>query len=177
MSYPVILPIMDHPDNRGSHTKVFGNSPERLLVKDYNIHEVFITTNNKDVVRGMHYQTPGQDKIITVLTGSLIGNILDANPASETFGEVFHYELSANSKARIHVPGDWALGYRILEDNTKVLYLANEDFSPTGDTGIDPFDKELALNWGTNITKASAILSNKDLELQSWSDYRKAKGL
>lgn len=171
MSRPMLLPIMDNPDLRGSHTKFYGAVPEMLNVEDYSIREVFMTTNKKDVVRGMHYQTPAQTKIITVLTGSLIGNVLDANPESDTFGEVFHYELRAESKVRLFVPGDWALGYRILEDDTRVLYFADADFSPTGDTGIDPFDSDLKLNWGKGITKDSAILSPKDLELDSWAEY------
>lgn len=176
LRYPQFLEAAHNPDLRGTHSKFFGKGPASVALSfDYSIAEVFMTTSKKDVVRGMHFQTPGQPKMIQVITGGLHGNILCCNSELPEFGQVVHYKLNAG-EGRILVPGDWALGYRALEEDTRVLYLAGADFVPGGDTGIDPFDKELDLDWGltdegVRFSKANAILSDKDLTLPSFRDF------
>ena len=175
--FPQFLESSHNPDSRGMHSKFFGKGPAKIaLNQPYKIEEVFLTTNNKDVVRGMHFQTPGQPKIIQVITGSLQGNLVCCNPDLIEFGRGFSYSLNA-SGGRILVPGDWALGYRALEEDTRVLYLAGADFVAGGDTGIDPFDPALELHWGYTgensraFVKADAILSEKDLSLPTFAEY------
>jgi dTDP-4-dehydrorhamnose 3,5-epimerase-like enzyme len=45
-----------------------------------------------------------------------------------------------------------------LEDETVVTYLVNENFNPEREKGINPFDKELAINW----PKIDLLISEKD---------------
>jgi dTDP-4-dehydrorhamnose 3,5-epimerase-like enzyme len=45
-----------------------------------------------------------------------------------------------------------------LEDETVVTYLVNENFNPEREKGINPFDKELSINW----PKIDLLLSEKD---------------
>lgn len=174
--YPQFLEASHNPDLRGTHSKFFGKGPAKIVINaPYEISEVFVTTNNKDVVRGMHFQTPGQPKLIQVITGALQGNLVCCNPALPEFGQGFGYALEAG-EGRILVPGDWALGYRALVNDTRVLYLAGADFVAGGDTGIDPFDATLNLHWGYTdddelFEKKDAILSEKDLSLPTFSEY------
>jgi dTDP-4-dehydrorhamnose 3,5-epimerase-like enzyme len=72
---------------------------------------------------------------------------------------------------RLYVPGRYGLGYRVVEDNTNVLYIANEHFVSGGDTGVDPFDADLAVDWGTNIGPDNAIMSDRDKVLQSFATF------
>lgn len=176
-AYPQFLEAAHNPDSRGAHSKYFGSGPAKAALSiPYEIFEVFVTSNHKDVVRGMHFQTPGQPKLIQVIMGRIIGNLLCCNPELPEFGQAIPYVLEAG-EGRILVPGDWALGYRVLEENTKVLYLAGADFVAGGDTGIDPFDQALDLDWGPaddftrRFTKEDAILSEKDLTLPAFAEY------
>lgn len=178
--YPQFLEAAHNPDSRGVHSKYFGAGPAKVaLAIPYEIKEVFVTVNHKDVVRGMHFQTPGQPKLIQVITGAVVGNLLCANPELPEFGTAIPYTLQEGS-GRILVPGDWALGYRILEEGTRVLYLAGADFVAGGDTGIDPFDETLALDWGMidsrAFVKSDAILSEKDLTLPSFNEFAASIG-
>jgi len=176
--YPALVENSVHYDVRGSHRKFFGKTPEKIEVPGFEIKEVFMTTNNKNTIRGMHFQSDvPQPKIIKLITGpkeGLLVRVLCCDETLPEFGEVREYNLTVETEERLYVPGKWALGYRALEDYTKVLYLAGADFSPGGDTGIDPFDTELPLNWG--ITKEEALLSPRDLELESFSEFARKVG-
>lgn len=167
-----------HHDVRGSHTKFFGETPALIHVDDFEVKEVFMTTNRKNVLRGMHFQTPGQAKIIQAVAGSIIVNVLSCQN-NNTLGQVKHFIIRAGDGSRVFVPGDWALGYRTLEEKTKILYLANENFSADGDTGIDPFDSDLNLNWSLEgekevFSRTSAILSDRDKTLQSFQEFKES---
>ncbi len=45
-----------------------------------------------------------------------------------------------------------------LEDETVVTYLVNENFNPEREKGINPFDKELSINW----PEIDLLISEKD---------------
>lgn len=169
-----VLTTKTFKDDRGSHKKFYGNVPQELHIDGFNIHEVFMTTNKKNTIRGMHFQeTHHQAKIIKVITGSLIVNVVNLNRKDPDFGEVFSTTLTADSLDRVYVPGDWALGYQAMEEDTRVLYLAGSDFVGSSDTGIDPFDKDLKLNW--TVDKENAILSERDKDLQTFNDFVRGK--
>lgn len=166
-------------DSRGSHVKFFGQTSESLKVEGFSLKEVFMTVNRKDVLRGIHFQiNPPQPKILTCVTGSARVITVCLDPSEETFGshEVFTLTGDLNSttgKRQVIVPAGHGLGYLILENDTRMLYMAGDDFNGAGDVGIDPFDEELALPWGDNVTGDTVILSDRDKNLSSFSDYRK----
>lgn len=169
---PALISNANHPDIRGSHRKLFGSVPEALFIQDFEVREVFMTTSHKDVIRGLHFQEGApQAKIIKPLTGSIIVNTVCFDPSLEEFGEVTKFEISSTDEVRLYVPGRYGLGYRVVEDNTNVLYIANENFVPGGDTGVDPFDKELNVDWGSDINLETAIMSDRDKVLQSFSEF------
>lgn len=169
---PALVSNAHHPDLRGSHRKLFGTVPETLDIPGFEVREVFMTTSHKDVVRGLHFQEGApQAKIIKPLTGSLIVNTVCFDPSLPEFGEVTQFKISAEDEVRLYVPGRYGLGYRVVEDNTNVLYIANEHFVPNGDTGVDPFDAELNVDWGADISRETAIMSPRDHELQSFAAF------
>lgn len=160
-----------HEDERGGHRKFFGVLPETIEIPGFTAKEVFMTTNHRNTIRGLHFQSDyPQPKIIKLLTrGPLTVNLLCCDPTLKEFGETQSFKLSVDDEKRLYVPGKWALGYRSGNNDTRVLYIAGENFSPTGDTGIDPFDPELNIDWG--ITRDKAILSERDKNLMSWKEF------
>lgn len=167
---PEILETTEHEDIRGVHRKFFGVKPESLEIPGFELREVFMTQNHRNTVRGLHFQKSlPQPKIIKVITGSLSIRLLCCDPEESTFGQVKYFELDANQNRRVYIPGKWALGYRALEEDTRVLYMAGEDFSADGDTGIDPFDPALNIDWG--VTRENALLSERDKNLQSFQEF------
>lgn len=164
LRYPKITDITVNSDVRGFHTKFFGSNPESIAIPNFAVVEVFMTINHKNVVRGLHYQSPGQSKIIQVITGSIVGNILCCNPDLPEFGQAVNFNLTCDSAEKIYVPPDWAQGYRALEENTRVLYMAGTDFDPSASgIGVDPFDTALNLDWGEVLTERIEAFSNKPI--------------
>lgn len=174
-----ILKASVHRDARGSHSKFFGNSPENIRVDGFRVTEVFMTSNNVNTIRGLHFQVnPPQPKIVTCLTGSAVVNVVCLDPASPDFGTALRVVLGGggeNSDSMVVVPENHALGYRSLEDDTRMLYIAGADFNADGDIGIDPFDPTLSLDWKISpedeFTKEFAILSVRDQNLPSFKDF------
>jgi dTDP-4-dehydrorhamnose 3,5-epimerase-like enzyme len=173
--YPELLPASHHDDLRGRHSKFFGDVPELIAVPGYEIREVFMTTSRRNVVRGMHFQRPPQPKIIQVVSGEIHCQVVACDPGDADFGSASTFHLNEGGE-RLLVPGTCALGYRALLDGTRVLYLAGSGFVANGDTGIDPFDADLALDWGPEFDLTQAVLSDRDQSLQSFADYAKSVG-
>lgn len=167
---PQLLTSTIHQDVRGSHRKFFGVTPQALAFPGFEIHEVFMTTNNEGTIRGMHFQADvPQPKIIQVLSGVVHAVALCCDPADERFGTFKKFTLLEENNNRLYIPGRWALGYESYWDDTRVLYFAGADFSPTGDAGIDPFDPELGIEW--TVPKERALLSERDQNLQSFAEF------
>lgn len=163
-------------DLRGNHIKYFGKTPEKVNIEGFNIKEVYMTVNKKNVIRGLHFQVnPPQPKILTCVSGSAIVNVVCLDKESKKFNNVKRYIFTSKrhdlGTMMIHVPANHALGYRILEDDTKMLYIAGEDFNPEGDVGIDPLDSSLNLDWGPFMNNEEAILSDRDKSLPSFQEY------
>jgi dTDP-4-dehydrorhamnose 3,5-epimerase len=173
--YPELLAASHHGDLRGRHSKFFGDVPEQIVVPGYEIKEVFMTTSRRNVVRGMHFQQPPQPKIIQVVSGEIHCQVVICDPDDASFASVSTFKLTEGGD-RLLVPGSCALGYRALVDDTRVLYLAGSGFVANGDTGIDPFDADLALDWGPGFDVTAAVLSERDRSLQSFADYAKSVG-
>ena len=167
-----------HDDNRGSHMKFFTmNTAQKAGFN--NVHEIFMTTNNKYTLRGLHRQggLVPQQKIIKPVNGRfnvrVIFPLKDVNPlspADRSYDEVkstdkYFVEMYNNIDANhepIFVPEGALLGYVSLEDNSKMVYIADNNFEGADDEGYNAFDEEFNIDWG--VDKKDIIASDKDLE-------------
>lgn len=167
--FPSLIQTAEHPDHRGSHHKFFGASPEPIAVPDFTVAEVFMTHSHRDVVRGINLQSPPQPKLITAITGAVMGNAVCCDPSLDEFGTVFSFQLAAGDGLKLYVPPLWAQGYRVLMDDTRMLYMAGVDFSPEG-VGINPFDPALDFDWGSGFLPESAVMADRDRNHRSFSE-------
>lgn len=124
-------------DNRGSFTKVFNYDLFEKTGINFTPKEIYYSISHKDVIRGMHFQTPPMDhaKLVYVSDGSIIDVVLDIRKKSKTFGKHFSIQLNANENS-ILIPSGFAHGFRSLEDNTTVIYNQTSCYSKENDSGI-----------------------------------------
>lgn len=166
-----------HDDNRGSHTKFFTRaSADAYGFND--VTEVFMTTNRKGTLRGLHRQFGEgvtQQKIVKPISGKF--NVKVIFPLNELTEETFRqnltevveqidlwpdyvvlnfYNQDINSNP-IAVPAGAYLGYVSLEDDSRMLYIGDNNFNSEADDGRDPFSLEL--DWGYD---GEFILSERD---------------
>jgi dTDP-4-dehydrorhamnose 3,5-epimerase len=158
------LYFMKHIDLRGSHMKFFTH--DTASENGFNdVKEVFMTTNIKHVLRGLHRQTGDfpQQKIIKVVNGkfnvrvvypAVHKNVVYSNHATKTItttnnDTIVYFDNWTADLPPILVPNFALLGYLALEDDSKMLYIADNIFSKNDDEGYNAFDPAFSIDWGT----------------------------
>lgn len=152
------------PDSRGYFFESYNDRVFKQLTGHTN---AFIQDNQarsvKNVLRGLHYQnnpTP-QSKLVRVLEGTIWDVVVDIRPGSETFGEWFGIELSADNKKQLFVPRGFAHGYSVLSDTAEIFYKCDNLYDKSAEGGIRYHDPALNIDWKINLNEA--IVSDKDL--------------
>jgi dTDP-4-dehydrorhamnose 3,5-epimerase len=163
--------VMRFGDDRGGFVKYMSEGVREQL-PNFQIREVFITSSHRGVVRGLHFQDPPrpQAKLVAVISGSVYEVVVDLRVGSPTYGNFAEFEMSAPKSSTsqvcgLFVPIGFAHGYAVLEDDTQVLYCADEDFDPVLDSGISWQSVRAA--WPFE----DPILSAKDKDLPQLEDY------
>ncbi|MDY7000426.1 MAG: dTDP-4-dehydrorhamnose 3,5-epimerase [Thermodesulfobacteriota bacterium] len=108
-------------------------------------------------VRGLHYQSPpkAETKMVTCIRGAVRDVIVDLRRGSSTFLQWFGKTLTAENMLLIYAPAGFAHGFQTLEDNSELLYLHTEFYSPDHEDGIRHDDPLLGIDWPLEPTGVS----------------------
>lgn len=125
-------------DARGNFTKLFHEDRFRNLGLRTDWCEEYFTVSEKDVVRGMHFQTPPADhaKVVFCLIGSVIDVVVDLRRGSPAFGRAVSFELSAENSQGIYIPTGCAHGFVSMSAESGMYYKVTSVHSPDHDAGI-----------------------------------------
>lgn len=117
-------------------------------------------TREKGALRGLHFQrTPHREiKVVRCLAGAVYDVIVDLRKDSPTFLQWFGVELSAQNKKTLYVPEGFAHGFQTLEENSELLYLVSEFYTPESEGGLRYNDRALKIQWPLPV----GDLSEKD---------------
>jgi len=128
--------------------------------RKFTVKQSNTSVSAKGSVRGIHYALvpPSQAKYVQCQKGSIMDYVIDIRIGSPTFGKSISLELNSDIPKAIFIEEGLAHAFVALEDETVVTYLVNENFNPEREKGINPFDKELSINW----PKIDLLLSEKD---------------
>ena len=154
-----ILEPTVHADARGYFMESFRAS----FFEDLGLN--FIQDNEArstyGVIRGLHYQEPpyAQNKLLRVLEGRILDVVVDLRSASETFGQAYAVELSAENKLQLLVPKGFAHGYAVLSETAAVFYKVDDYYNAAADRGV--YYDDFKVDW--QIPFGDRILSDKDV--------------
>jgi dTDP-4-dehydrorhamnose 3,5-epimerase/CDP-3, 6-dideoxy-D-glycero-D-glycero-4-hexulose-5-epimerase len=154
-------------DVRGHFKKVFSRDMFTALSLDTDFAELYYSINKKDVIRGMHFQTPPMDhvKLVYVIAGKIHDVCLDLRHNSKTFGKYFDCLLSGDDTRYLHIPKGIAHGFASLEDNTIVHYAQTTCYAQAHDRGIK-YD-----SFGFNWNIQNPIVSDRDKSFPNFADF------
>ncbi|HNR85931.1 MAG TPA: dTDP-4-dehydrorhamnose 3,5-epimerase [Taishania sp.] len=134
---------------------------------------VFVQDNeslsSKNVMRGLHFQTPpaAQGKLVRVVSGAVFDVAVDLRKNSPTFGKWHGELLSTENNKLMWIPEGFAHGFLSLDDNTKFLYKCTNYYSPGNEQTIIWNDPLINIDWKIS----EPIISEKDKKGATFTDF------
>lgn len=163
-----IIEPKDFQDERGGFVKIFHQASWLEANLPFQLAESYYSTSRKQVIRGMHFQTPPADhtKLVYVTNGAILDVVLDIRAGSPSYGQYISLEVSAENHKMIYIPAGFAHGFMALTDNACVTYLQTTMHSPEHDQGIR-FDS-FGFDWGIS----QPIISKRDQQFPSLAEFK-----
>lgn len=157
-----VLKTVNFQDNRGGFQKLFNFDFFKENGLDCDFKEFYYSVNNKNVVRGMHFQLPPFDhtKVVYVSKGHIKDVVVDIRKMSVTYGQCFSIELDDQRGQYLYIPKGFAHGFVSLEDGSIVNYAQTSCYSKEHDCGVDAMT--IGFDWGV----AEPIRSGRDLTFE-----------
>jgi dTDP-4-dehydrorhamnose 3,5-epimerase len=154
-------------DMRGDFVKTYNTTTLLKQGMDFTVRESYFSHSHKDVIRGMHFQTPPHQhaKIVFCPQGAIMDVIVDLRRTSPTYGQHYAQVLSAANALGYYIPQGFAHGFRALEDNSITYYLVSSEYSPDHDKGI--LYNSFGFDWGTD----KPIISDRDLSFVKLEEF------
>jgi len=115
-------------------------------------------TKQKGTLRGLHYQREPktESKLIRCISGGVLDVIVDIRSESETYGQHFSTKLTSDNQRMLYVPDGVAHGFQTIMNNTELLYLHSEFYSPDHEGGILYSDPDLNILWPLPVSNISS---------------------
>lgn len=128
------------------------------------------SSSKKGVLRGLHFQTgaTSQAKLVRAVQGRVLDIVVDLRKDSETFGQSFSLELTANNRKQLFVPRGFAHGFITLSETSVFGYKCDNYYDAASEGGIIYNDATLALDW--HLPEEEFIISEKDLQLPTFKE-------
>ena len=146
-------------DHRGAFARWFCEGELAEIIGKRHIKNVnFSRTVKKGSIRGMHFQKPpkAEMKMVRCIRGKILDTVVDIRKGSPTFLQHYSVELSAENMKLFVIPEGFAHGFQSLEDNSEIMYLVTEFYSPEEEAGLRFSDPALHIEWPLEITDTSA---------------------
>lgn len=156
-----VIDIEKLEDKRGFFATSWNNDVFNQYNLDSKLTESDISFNKKKgTLRGLHYQIHPYEgaKLVRCTRGKTFDVILDLRPTSPTFKQWVATELSADNYKMNYIPKGCAHGFQTLDDNTEVLYLMSQVYSPKHSRTVRWNDNAFKINWPLIPT----VISEKD---------------
>lgn len=162
--------IIDLPafyDDRGCFVKTFHATTLAEHGISFDLKESYFSLSKKDVIRGMHFQTPPHQhaKIVFCPQGAILDVIIDLRKDSPTFKQFFAQELSAENHKAYYIPEGFAHGFKSLTDDAITYYLVSSEYSQQHDTGV--LYNSFGFDWGVD----KPVISARDLSFPALTDW------
>jgi dTDP-4-dehydrorhamnose 3,5-epimerase len=90
--------------------------------------------------------------------------LVDARPASTTFGRSVAFLLDDEEGRHLYVPPGFLHGFQVLTEWADVCYRIDREHDPTEDVAVRYDDPDLAIRWPAPVS----VVSPRDAGAGSW---------
>ena len=145
-------------DERGSFSRVFCKNELKSILNNKDILQINHSFNkSKGVIRGMHFQYPpkAEIKIIKCIRGEVFDVAVDLRRNSPTFLKWHGEVLSSNNMKMMFIPEGFAHGFQIMEENSELIYLHTEFYSPDCEDGLHYNESKIGIKWPLEVSGIS----------------------
>ena len=164
---PIVFDHLMVADKRGSFIRAFRKEDSNNIL-NIDFVEDNVSISNLGVIRGIHRQVDKPlGKLVQVLSGKAFDVMVDLRPLSNSYGNYEYLYLVPGIS--VYIPPGFGHGFQALEDNTIIHYKYTERYNPDGERHINPFDKQVNIEWPLE----NHIVSERDLALPFLSDMEK----
>lgn len=153
-------------DERGFFSRLFCEKAFR----SYGLKTTWRQVNNslsekRATLRGLHYQRPPMQecKLVRCIRGAVWDVMVDLRHGSQTYGQWYGAELSADNRLMMYVPDCFAHGYLSLADNAEIIYASSQFYSPAHEGTLNGADPVLGIEWPIKPLIMSAKDANAPL--------------
>lgn len=145
----ILIDPKSHHDERGFFLESFqAERYQCLLKKEIQFVQDNLSRSSKNVLRGLHYQIKqAQDKLITVIRGSVFDVAVDIRVKSATFGQWFGVILNDENHYQLFIPKGFAHGFCVLSESVDFHYKCSDYYNPETEQGILWSDPNIAIDW------------------------------
>jgi dTDP-4-dehydrorhamnose 3,5-epimerase len=154
-------------DQRGSFVKTFQIEffTSQGLRSDW--REEYYSVSARNVVRGLHFQTPPADhaKLVYCVAGQVLDVVVDLRIGSPAFGKPCAFDLSAARANCLYLPAGVAHGFLSLADESILQYKVTSVYSPADDCGL--LWSSIDYDWPV----ANPVTSERDASHPRLADY------
>jgi dTDP-4-dehydrorhamnose 3,5-epimerase len=160
-------------DERGWFLKTFHAPTFAAAGLETAFPESFVSISKRNVIRGMHFQTPPHDhaKIVRCISGQVLDVALDIRRDSKTYGQHVTFTLAATNPQAVYVPRGIAHGFLTVSDEAVLEYHTSTVHHPASDKGIrwDSFDCQWPL-------QGAPLTSPRDAAFARLADFQSPFG-
>ena len=140
------------PAVHGDHRGYFMETYNQRDMAEHGLNMVFVQDNQsmstKGVLRGLHAQREHpQGKLVRVIQGRVFDVAVDFRPGSETYGQWYGVELTAENKKQFYISEGFAHGFLVLSDTAEFCYKVTDFYHPNDETGIAWNDPSIGIQW------------------------------
>lgn len=153
-----VIKLEPFQDERGKFFRVYCENELNDIGHNKRIVQINQSlTKKKGTIRGMHFQYPpkAEIKMVRCLKGSVFDIAIDLRRNSPTFLKWHSEILSEDNMMILYIPEGFAHGFQTLENDSELLYLHTEFYSPSHEGGINYNDPKINIKWPLEITDIS----------------------
>ena len=149
-------------DKRGFFARSFCTEEFRAAGVDIQIVQANSSFSSaRGTLRGIHYQLEphSEVKVVRCIQGAIYDVVVDLRKSSPTFLQWCGVELNQSNRHMLCVPKGFGHSFISLTDNTEIIYLVSEKYSPQAERTALWNDPVFDIDWPlapTNMSEKDA---------------------